>query len=65
MKTTIKIQEINSAGITAEQVAIVRPEWDAMKEFLGLPPDTDTAPQAAAEHLKATYPDCQWTICEQ
>lgn len=31
--------------ITPQQTAIVRPEWDKMKEFLGLPPDTDTAPE--------------------
>jgi hypothetical protein len=31
-----------AAKISPAQIAIVRSEWDKMKAFLGLPPDTDT-----------------------
>jgi hypothetical protein len=35
-----------AAKITPAQVEIVRPEWDKMKDFLGLPPDDEQAPAA-------------------
>lgn len=42
----------SSKLITPAQMAIVKPEWDAMKEFLGLPPDdAPTTADAAAVRI--------------